>query len=138
MKLNVVQAIATVVTFAVVQRQSVEVVVAAVGGVRAAVASLNLLLLRPLVPARSYRVPLHGASVALLACVVAQSWGALLPLPDTARALVQGFAFAVLFYVGLRFVVLRDRDTLHLAHRITENRAPFFARLLPPAPLCNP
>jgi hypothetical protein len=113
------------------------VVIAGVGGVRAAVASLNLVLLRTLVPARSYRVPLQGAVVALLSCAVAYSWGSLLPLPPTGRAVVQGLAFALLFYAGLRWVVLRDRDTLHLAHRITGHRAPFIARLLPPAPVLN-
>jgi hypothetical protein len=51
---------------------------------------------------------------------------------------VQGLSFAVFFYAGLRWVVLRDRDILHLAHRITGTRARFFARLLPPEPLLNP
>lgn len=137
MKLNVVQAIATVITLALVRQQSVEIVVAAVGGVRAMIASFNLVLLRSLLPAHSYRVPLQGALVGGLSCALAYAWGSLLALPITPRAILEGVLFALLFYAGLRWVVLRDRDTLHLAHRITGTRARFCARLLPPAPLLH-
>ena len=137
-KLNAVQAIATVATFAVVYEERLEIVIAAVGLVRSAVASLNLALLRTLVPQLGFGVPLQGALVALLSCAIAHTWGSALLLPPTARAVVQGLSFALLFYAGLRWVVFRDRDTLHLAHRITGSRAPLFARLLPPAPILNP
>ncbi|HEV7867440.1 MAG TPA: oligosaccharide flippase family protein [Chthoniobacteraceae bacterium] len=137
MRLNIVQAIATVATFVLVRHQPIEIVLAGVGGVRAAVASLNLLLLRPLVPARSYRVPLQGALIGLLSCALASMWGSLLPLPPAASAAVQGLSFALLFYIGLRCVVLRDPDTLNLAHRIAGTRARLFAWLLPPVPLLN-
>jgi hypothetical protein len=52
-----------------------------------------------------------------------------------ARDLLEGVVFALLFYAGLRWIVLRDRDTLHLAHRLTGNRTGFWSRLLPAAPL---
>ena len=106
-----------------------------VGTARAAIASFNLVLVRP--PFRStYRAPLQGASSPF-------SWlsrlrGGCLPLPETPRAAVEGLSFVLLFYAGLRWLVLRDRDTLHLAHLLTGTRARFFSRLLPPAaPLLN-
>ena len=109
-----------------------------VGAVRAAIVSFSLVLVRPLVPVGSYRVPLQGALVAAFSCAIAYAWGLLVPLPGTARAAVEGLTFVLLFYVGLRWLVLRDRDTLHLAHRLTGTRARFFSRLLPPAaPLLN-
>ena len=133
-KVNIAQAIATVLTFALVYRQPIEIVVAAVGGVRAVVAACNLGLLRPLVPPRSYRVPLHAALVGALSCVLAHGWSRVVLLPPTALAAVQGLSFALLFYAGLRWIVLRDHDTLRIAHRITSDRARLFARLLPSAP----
>jgi hypothetical protein len=48
---------------------------------------------------------------------------------------LEGSTFALLFYAGLRWVVLRDRDTLQIAHRLTGSRARIWSRLLPPAPL---
>ncbi|HEX8680358.1 MAG TPA: oligosaccharide flippase family protein, partial [Chthoniobacterales bacterium] len=61
LKLNLVQAVATLATLALVRHASVEVVVATVGGVRAAIASFNLVLLRRLLPPHSFHVPLQGA-----------------------------------------------------------------------------
>jgi len=137
MKINVVQAVATITTFVLVRRQPVEVVIASVGGVRAAVASLNLLALRPLVPAGSYWVPFQGALLGILSCGVAYSWVSALPLPAAARALLQIASFAVVFCMGLRWVVFRDRDTLHLAHRIAGGRARLLSWLLPRPPLAD-
>lgn len=138
MKLNVVQAVATIAAFALVRQQSIEFVVIVIGGLRAAIASCNLIVLRPLIPVGSYRVPLQGAIVSALSCALAYAWGSLLPVPTAARAAIEAFTFALSFYAGLRWVVLRDRDTLQLAHRITGSRARLFARFLPPpAPLLN-
>ncbi len=137
MKINVLQAVTTVATLVLVRRQSVEVVIVAVGSVRAAVASLNLLALRPLVPRGSYRVPLQSALLGALGCAFAYSWISVAQLPPIAQLIVQTATFALLFYLGLRWVVLRDRDTLHLAHRIAGNRIRFLSRLLPPLPLPN-
>ncbi len=138
MKLNAVQAVVTLAVLVLVRQQPVEVVILFVGAVRAAIVSFSLVLVRPLVPVGSYRVPLQGALVAAFSCAIAYAWGLLVPLPGTARAAVEGLSFVLLFYVGLRWLVLRDRDTLHLAHRLTGTRARFFSRLLPPAaPLLN-
>jgi hypothetical protein len=138
MKLNAVQAAVTLAVLVLVRQQPVEVVILFVGTFRAAIASFSLVLVRPLVPVGSYRVPLQGALVAAFSCAIAYAWGLLMPLPGTARAAVEGLTFVLLFYVGLRWLVLRDRDTLHLAHRLTGTRARFFSRLLPPAaPLLN-
>jgi O-antigen/teichoic acid export membrane protein len=138
MKLNAVQAAVTLAVLVLVRQQTVEVVILFIGTFRAAIASFSLVLVRPLVPVGSYRVPLQGALVAAFSCAIAYAWGLLMPLPGTARAAVEGLTFVLLFYVGLRWLVLRDRDTLHLAHRLTGTRARFFSRLLPPAaPLLN-
>jgi hypothetical protein len=83
-------------------------------------------------------VPLQGALVASFSCAVAYAWGLLVPLPGTACAAVEVLTFVLLFYLGLRWFVLRDRDTLHLAYRLTGTRGRFFSRFLPPpAPLLN-
>jgi len=138
MKLNAVQAVVTLVVLVLVRQQPVEVVILFVGVVRAVIVSFSLVLVRPLVPVGSYRVPLQAALVAAFSCAIAYAWGLLVPLPGTGRAAVEGLTFVLLFYVGLRWLVLRDRDTLHLAHRLTGTRARFFSRLLPPAaPLLN-
>jgi len=137
-KLNAVQAVMTLAVLLLVRQQSVEVVILFVGAVRAVITSFSLVLLRPLVPVGSYRVPLQNALVAAFSCTIAYVWGSLIPVPGTARAVVEGLTFVLLFYVGLRWLVLRDRDTLHLAHRLTGTRARFLRRLLPPtAPLFN-
>jgi O-antigen/teichoic acid export membrane protein len=138
MKLNAVQAVVTLAVLVLVRQQPVEVVILFVGTARAAIASFNLVLVRPLVPVGTYRVPLQGALVAAFSCAIAFAWGLLVPLPETPRAAVEGLSFVLLFYAGLRWLVLRDRDTLHLAHLLTGTRARFFSRLLPPAaPLLN-
>jgi hypothetical protein len=41
------------------------------------------------------------------------------------------------FYLGLRALIFRDEDTLHLARRIVGNRLKLFTRLLPAQPLPN-
>jgi hypothetical protein len=132
MKLNAVQAAVTLAVLVLVRQQPVEVVILFVGTARVAIASVNLVLVRPLVPVGSYRVPLQGVLVAAFSCAIAYAWGLLVPLPGTARAAVEGLSFVLLFYAGLRWLVLRDRDTLHLAHRLTGTRARFFSRFLPP------
>lgn len=138
MKINILQAVATVTTLVVVWRQPVEVVIASAGGVRAAVASLNLLALRPLVPAGSYRVPAQGALLGVLSCGFAHAWVSALPLPAAASALLQFASFAAVFYAGLRLIVFRDTDTLHIAHRIAGGRARLLSRLLPRLPVPQP
>jgi len=132
MKLNAVQAVVTIAALALVQRWSLELVLVVVLGLRVAVASFSLLLLRPLVPRGTYWVPLQGALIGALSFGLSSAWGSFLPLPPTGRAVVEALSYAVLFYAGLRWLVLRDHDTLHLAHRITGGRARLFAWLLPP------
>jgi len=44
---------------------------------------------------------------------------------------VQGLIFALVFYAGLRWLVFRDEDTLHLARRIAGQRIRILDRLLP-------
>jgi O-antigen/teichoic acid export membrane protein len=135
MKLNAVQTVMTLTVLVLVRQQTVEVVILFVGAVRAAIASFSLVLVRPLVPVGSYRVPLQGALVAAFSCAIAYAWGLLVPLPGTARAAVEGLSFVLLFYVGLRWLVLRDRDTLHLAHRVAGHRVKLLSRLLPAVPI---
>ena len=135
MKLNAVQAAVTLAVLVLVRQQPVEVAILFVGAVRATIASFSLVLVRPLVPVGSYRVPLQGALVAAFSCAIAYAWGLLVPLPGTARAAVEGLTFVLLFYVGLRWLVLRDRDTLHLAHRVAGHRVKLLSRLLPAVPI---
>jgi O-antigen/teichoic acid export membrane protein len=138
MKLNVLQAVATLAMLAFVRHESIEVVVLSVLSVRAAIASLNLVLLRGLLPAGSYRVPMQAVLIGASSYALASLWGSLLPLDNAARAAVEAVSYAVLFYAGLRWLVLRDRDTLHLAHRITGRQPRLLAWVLPPpAPLLN-
>ncbi len=124
MKVNVLQAVVTVTTLALVYRQPVEIVIVAVGAARGAVAALNLLLLRQLVPARTYRVPLHGLLVATAACALAALAGSLVPLPATARAVLQGVVFAGLGLAGLRWIIFRDADVTRIATRLAGRKAP--------------
>jgi O-antigen/teichoic acid export membrane protein len=135
LRVNVLQAVLSLTTLALVYRKDLAIAIGAVGAVRCAVAALNLAQVRALVPAGTFRVPLQGLLISGLCCALAHSWGALLPLPGLARGGVQVLAFALFFYAGLRWVILRDEDTLHLAHRITGSRIRPLARLLPPAPL---
>jgi O-antigen/teichoic acid export membrane protein len=135
MKLNAVQAVVTLTVLVLVRQQPVEVVILFVGAVRAAIASFSLVLVHPLVPVGSFRVPLQGALVATFSCAIAYAWGSLIPLAGTARAAVEGLTFILLFYAGLRWLVLRDRDTLHLAHRVVGHRVKLLSRLLPAVPI---
>ncbi|HEV3410727.1 MAG TPA: oligosaccharide flippase family protein, partial [Chthoniobacterales bacterium] len=123
MKLNALQAVATVLALVLVRHAPVETVIAVVLGIRALVASGSLILLRPLVAPGSFRVPLQAALVSALSAGIAYAWGSLLPAQATLRAAVEAASYALLFYAGLRWLVLRDPDVLHLAHRLTGNRA---------------
>ena len=139
LKVNVLQAVVTLATLALVWRQPVETVLISVGSARCAVASLNLVLLRrrQLVPARTYLVPLQGAAVALAAFAVAFLWASVVPLPGIASTCAQVLVFGAVFYIGMRTLVFRDEDTLRLAHRIIGSRLRIFTRLLPAQPLPN-
>ncbi len=136
-KVNVLQAVVTLATLALVWRQPVETVLISVGSVRCAVAALNLVLLRRLVPARTYQVPLQGAAVGLAAFAAAFLLGSVVPLPGIASAGAQVLTFGAVFYLGMRMLVFRDDDTLRLAHRVIGSRLKLFARLLPAQPLPN-
>ncbi len=127
---NALQAVVTLVVIWFVHDQELLPAVAAIVCARAGVSSLNLVLLARIAAPGTYRVPLQAALLAGLAVV---PWFWLdLPLSPVARLLLKGGVFAVIYYVGLRWVVLRDSDTLQLAHRLTGSGA--LARLLPPLP----
>jgi O-antigen/teichoic acid export membrane protein len=129
---NVIQAVVTLGTIWLVHREPLLTAAAAVVSARAAVSALNLILLARMVAPGTYRVPAQGA---LLAVLAAAPWFLVepLPLPPAAQMILKGGMFALAYYVGLRWVVLRDADTLQLAHRLTGSGA--FARLLlPPLP----
>lgn len=128
---NLLQVIATLATFALVWRQPVETVLIAVGSVRCAVAAINLVLIRRLVPARTYRVPLEGLAIGVTACAAAFLSDSVLPLPRVAIAVTQMLIFGAIFYLGLRTLIFRDEDTLRLAHRLIGTRLKVFTRLLP-------
>lgn len=136
-KVNIAQAVVTLAALALVWRQPVEMVLAVVGGARCCVAAFNLVLLRELLPARTYRVPALSAAISLLSCAAAFAWSSLLPLPPLARAVAAMLSFGLLFYIGVRCLVFRDADTLHLARRIVGTRLGFLHRLLPAPPQPN-
>jgi O-antigen/teichoic acid export membrane protein len=135
MRVNAVQAVATIATLILVMRQSLPVAIIAVGVARALTSAFNLVLLRRIVSVQTYLVPLQGVFVSAVAVAVAFAVAKVLPVPELPRAVVASVLFTALFYAGFRWVVLRDRDTLHLAHRITGHRARLLSRLLPPTPL---
>ncbi len=137
-RVNLLQALVTIATLALVHRQRVEVVIVAVGLARSLVASVNLLLLRGIVPAHTFRVPLLGALVAGVGCAAALAWTSWLPLPALPRTIVSGLIFTAIFYAGLRWLIFRDQDTLRLARRVAGPRFKFLARLIPEPALPNP
>lgn len=136
-RVNILQAAATITTIALVHREPVETVLLAVGSVRAAIASLNLLLLRKLVPARTGLVPMQAALVAALSLGGAWACGVFLPLPQPAAVVLAALVFTGLFSAGMRCLVFRDEDTLRLAHRIAGRSSRFFTWLLPRQPLTH-
>jgi O-antigen/teichoic acid export membrane protein len=137
-RVNVLQAIVTIGTLALVHRQRVEVVIVAVGAARSLVAALKLLLLRSIVPAHTYRVPFLGALVSVVGCVAGYLWSSALPLSPLLRAVAGEAIFAAIFYAGLRWLIFRDEDTLHLARRIAGSRLKPLARFLPAPALSRP
>jgi O-antigen/teichoic acid export membrane protein len=136
-KVNIVQAIITLVTLALVHRQPVEIVLAVVGGARSAVAAFNLVLLRRLVPPHTYRVPMLGFGISAMSCAMAWLGVTWLPLDHVARAIATALIYAIIFYAGLRWLVFRDPDTLRLMHRFAGARIKVLNRLLPALPLPN-
>lgn len=136
-KVNIVQAIVTLATLALVYRQPVEIVITAVGGTRSGVAAFNLVLLRRLVPPHTYRVPTLGFGVGAVSCGTAWLGATWAPLDGVAHAIAGALIFALIFYAGLRWLVLRDEDTLRLMHRLAGTRIKILNRLLPALPLPN-
>ncbi len=130
-KVNVLQVVVTLGTLALVWRQPVEILLMAVGAARCAVAAINLILLRQLVPAQPYRIPLQAAAIGLASCAAAYLWSTMIPLPAVASAAAQLLIFSTIFYLGMRLLIFRDEDTLRLAHRIIGSRLKIFTRLLP-------
>jgi O-antigen/teichoic acid export membrane protein len=137
-KVNIAQAIITLVTLALVHRQPVEIVLAVVGGARSAVAAFNLVLLRRLLPALTYRVPTLSLGIGAMSCATAWLGSTWAPLNGVAHAITAALIFALIFYVGLRWLVFRDEDTLRLIHRLAGSRIKLLNRLLPALPLPNP
>lgn len=129
--LNVLQAIVTLGTVWLVHDQPLLTAVTAVVCARAAAAALSLVPLASIAARGAWRVP---AQATLLAACAVVPWFLLepLPLPPVARLLVQGAVFALTYYLGVRWLILRDGDLLQLAHRLA-GRGPV-ARLLPPMP----
>ena len=137
MTLNAAQAIVSLLALAFAWRLPVATAVIVVGGARALVAAWNLVLIHPLVPAGTWRVPLQGAAVSLLSLAAAWAWGLALPLPAAAKTAAQAVVFALCFYAGLRWLIFRDAEMLRLAHRLTGTRLPLITRLLPAPALQN-
>lgn len=131
MRVNILQAFVTIGTLALVMRLPFEVALISVGCARALTASLNLVLIRKIVHARTYLVPLQGIVLALTAAAFAYTIGHMLPTIEIARAIATGAIFAVVFYLGMRWFIFRDRDTLRLAHRVVGTRIKPLSRLLP-------
>ncbi|MEI6349706.1 MAG: oligosaccharide flippase family protein [Verrucomicrobiota bacterium] len=131
MSVNVLQAVATLATLVLIYNQRIEIVIAAVGCVRACVAALNLVALLPLVPPQTFRIPWQGAAIGLGGCAFAYAAGWGLPLPPLPRLLIEGALFAGLFYAGLRCLIFRDPDMLRIAQRILGTRIKFLGRILP-------
>lgn len=133
-KVNVLQAVATLTTLWLVRNEPAHVLILSVGAVRCAVASINLVQLAPVLPRGTYLVPLQGAVTSLAAAVAGFGVSELLPAPPLLKGGVALAVFGIVFSVGARWLVARDSDTLRIAHRIVAGRLGFLARLLPPSP----
>jgi O-antigen/teichoic acid export membrane protein len=118
---NVLQAVVTLATIWVVHRWPLLTAAAAAVSTRAAVSALNLLLLGRIAAPGTCRVPVQAAAISILA-VAPWFWIAPLPLLPLASIALQGGAFVLIFYAGLRWVILRDADTLQLVQRLTGRR----------------
>jgi hypothetical protein len=132
---NILQAVGTLGTLALVYRMPVETVLVSVGAVRCAIAACNLALLAPMLPRGSYRVPVEGALIAAAGVICAQAVGGVVAMPGWARGLVVVGVFGAVFAVGGRWLLARDVDSLRIAHRIVAGRLGFLARFLPARPL---
>ena len=136
-RVNSIQAVATLATLALVWSQPVAIVIVAVGLIRSAVAALNLVALRPLVPPGTYRVPLLAALTALFGCVAARAFGLLYPFPIPVGLAFQGLIFASIFCFGLRWVLLHDADIAAIIRRLAGSRAKAVGWLLPAMPILD-
>jgi O-antigen/teichoic acid export membrane protein len=134
MRVNATQAIVTIATLLLVMRQPLPVAIIAVGTARALTSALNLVLLSRLVPLQTYIVPLQGVLIGAGAAALAFASTQLLTVSELLRAIVASALFTAVFYAGFRGIILRDRDTLHLAHRLAGHRARLLSGLLPPLP----
>ena len=130
-KVNVLQVVATLATLALVWRQPVETVLIAVGSTRCAVAAINLILLRRLVPARTYHVPLQGVAIGLIGCAAAFLWSSMLRMHGIASVFAQLLIFGAVFYFGMRCLICRDTDIAIILRRLTGARSRAFGWLLP-------
>jgi O-antigen/teichoic acid export membrane protein len=128
--LNLLQVVATLGTLWAVHLQSLPKVLIAVGVARAAVATLSFVPLARFLPGERCLTPVRGLAVSLVASAIAWAWAQWLPIPRLPRIILESLAFVVAFYLGLRWFVLRDGDTLMLAHRLAGAR--FSSWLLPP------
>ena len=133
--LNALQAVTTLGTLWLVHRESLPHVLIAVGTARAAVATLSFVPLRQFVPRGACGTPLRGLASTLLACGAAWLCARWLAMPPLAAIAVQAAIFGAAFYLGMRWLVFRDADTLALAHRLAGAR--FAGWLLPPLPAPN-
>ena len=131
MRVNILQAVVTIATLAFVADQRFEIALIAVGCARALTASLNLVLIRQIVHARTYLVPLQGVLLAIGAAATAFTFGQMIPAVEISRAIAMGCTFALIFYAGMRWLIFRDTDTLRLAHRVVGTRIKPLSRLLP-------
>ena len=134
MRVNILQAVVTITTLALVANQPFEIALIAVGCARALTSALNLVLIRQIVHARTYLVPLQAILLAIAASAAAYTLGHMIPAAEIARAVATGSIFALLFYIGVRWLIFRDTDTLRLAHRVVGTRLKPLSRLLPALP----
>lgn len=129
--LNVVQACVTLAAIWLVYSEPLLTAVTIVVVVRAAISALSLLPLREIAMPGVFRVPIQTT---VLVAVAVAPWFVLdpLPLPAVPGMFLKGCLFALIYYAGLRWVVLRDNDMLQLAHRLVGRSS--VACLLPSMP----
>jgi hypothetical protein len=129
--LNVLQAVATLAAIVLAHQQSLIVAVIVVSITRASVAALNLAALCCVAEGKTCLVPLQALAITTLAVGLGWLAGESIPLVSPLRALFAGAAYALLFFLGVRQLVLRDRDTLDVIHRLAGPRAKNLTWLIP-------
>ena len=131
-RLNVIQALATLCVVWLMHDHTVAGALAMVGLVRVLVAAMSLSPMARIVPVRTFLFPLNVGLISLVALLTGSLWTLVFPTPTIGRLFLGLATYGAVAYGGLRFVLARDADTLDLIWRLIGQRFRFVRVLLPP------